>query len=441
MVPAILADNVKLSLVHLVSLLVVLATSIVIARHAGIDTFGLYLFVMSCVSLGTLILTGALDVAVLRHVPRYLGSDLSSQPEQLPHFVRWVALKFGRQLVLLLLVLALVIALAFGAAHVRSWPLSEQFDPLLIAICLALVVVLSCLALLRGFLQGFTARWATLPEQWLHPLLLLGLISSCVLLTSIRTVSQLVGYSLLASLVTLLVAALWSKRQAQQMGAVTLASAGQSPGMNVDDEANRWSAGLTAVIGLAAAQLVLGQGDVLVVGLLRGPIEVAFYGAVVQLLLVFSFGFVVVNRSFAPRYKQLFAIADLPAIARLSRWLMGLTLGSTAVLIVVFWSAAPCFLALFGEAYITKETLLVLRILLVTQLALGVAVLVSYLLVMAGREKQMAVIATMAAVVNLFLNLALVSRLGIVGAAAATAAALCLQSITAWWFARRLGLI
>ncbi len=436
-----MGDNVKRSLIHLVSLVVVLATSIVIARQVSIDSFGLYLFLMSCVSLGSLVLTGALDVALLRQVPRYLGYELSSQAAQLPGLLRWVAVKFGRQLVLLLLLVGLVTALAFGAAHVRLWPLSEQFHPLLVAMGLALVVMLSILALLRGFLHGLSVWWAALPEQWLYPMLLLGLITSGTLLNSLHTVTQLVGYSLLAALVTLIVAAFLSRRQAQRIGPIIHGSASKHQMLNTDEDSNRWSAGLKAVIGLAAAQWVLGQGDLLIVGLLRGPMDVALYGAVVQLLLVFSFGFAAVPMGFAPRYKQLFAVADLPAIAQFSRWLIGLMLGSSALLIVVFWFAAPRLLALFGEAYVTGDTLLVLRILLVTQLALVVAVMASYLWVIAGREKQMAVIATMAAVLNLVLNLALVSRLGIVGAAAATAAALCLQSLTAGWFARRLGLI
>lgn len=427
----------------------VVVTSIVIARHVSIDVFGLYLFVMSCVSLGSLILTGALDVALLRRVPRCVVADALSQSGQLFRLLRWATLKFGRQSIVLLLVLALVIVLAFGAAQVRDWPLSEQFDPLLIVISLVLVGVLSCIAIVRGFLQGLATRWATLPEQWLHPMLLLGLVTSSMLLSNIPTVTQLVGYSVLASLVALGVAALWSQHRAQYLvphlvqhpDQPIVDSATQNLVRSVDGEPSRWSAGLRAVFVLAAAQLVLAQSDLLILGLLRGPIDVGFYGAVVQLLLIFSFGLAATNAVFAPRFNQLLAKADLPAIARISRCLLSLALGITSILILVLWFSAPWLLGLFGEAYVTTDTLLAMRILLVTQLALAVAVLMSYLLVMAGRVKQAAVIATMAAAVNLVLNLALVSRLGLVGAAAATAAALCLHSLIAWWFARRLGLI
>lgn len=431
----------------------VVVTSIVIARHVSIDVFGLYLFVMSCVSLGSLILTGALDVALLRHVPRCVVADALSQSEKLFRLLRWATLKFGRQSIVLLLVLALVIVLAFGAAQVRDWPLSEQFDPLLIVVSLVLVGVLSCIAIVRGFLQGLATRWATLPEQWLHPMLVLGLVTSSMLLSNIPTVTQLVGYSVLASLVALGVAALWSQHRAQYLVSQLVPhlvqhpdepivdSATQNLVRNVDGEPSRWSAGLRAVFVLAAAQLVLAQGDLLILGLLRGPIDVGFYGAVVQLLLIFSFGLAATNAVFAPRFNQLLAKADLLAIARISRCLLGLALGVTSILILVLWFAAPWLLGLFGEAYVTTDTLLAMRILLVTQLALALAVLMSYLLVMAGRVKQAAVITTMAAAVNLVLNLALVSRLGLVGAAAATAAALCLHSLIAWWFARRLGLI
>lgn len=435
------ANRSKHLVTSLISLVAVLATSTVIARHVSLDVFGLYLFVVSCVCLGSLILTGALDVAILQHVPKYLGSKSAEQPEELRGFLRWVAQRFRRQGVVLLLVLALVVALAFGAAQIRGWPLSGQFDPLLIGVSMVLVGLLSCLALLRGFLQGLAAGWAMLPEQLLHPLLLLGLVAAGLQYSFLSTVPQLVGLSALASLLAIVGALFLLNRQGLKEVTPLFTSTPDSLVPNAELDSAQWSAGLKSAFVLAAAQLILGQGDVLVLGLLRGPTDTALYGAVVQLLLVFSFGFVAVHAAFASRYDLLFANADLVSIAQLSRWSLGLALGVALFLITALWLAAPWVLGLFGEVYVTENSLLVMRILLISQLALAVAVLVSYLLINAGRGKQVAVIAAMAAMVNLVLSLAFVSRLGMIGAAAATAVALVLQSITAWWFARRLGLI
>jgi O-antigen/teichoic acid export membrane protein len=100
----------------------------------------------------------------------------------------------------------------------------------------------------------------------------------------------------------------------------------------------------------------------------------------------------------------------------------------------IIWGKSFLNLA-FGSAFKTGYT--PLMILLVGQLINSGAGSVGLLLNMSGHERETARGMTIAAIINVVLNLLLIPRLGINGSAVATSISLIIWNVLLWWAVRK----
>ncbi len=178
---------------------------------------------------------------------------------------------------------------------------------------------------------------------------------------------------------------------------------------------------------ITAAQLLLSQTDVLMLGAMRNTTEAGVYAVASQLATLITFAIMAANTIVAPM------IAALHAQGRRAELQRVLTLSSRGVLayaipvVLVLVVAGRWILSLYGPAFVAGYVPLL--VLAVGQLAIAVCGSVGFLLTMTGHEGVATRAIGLSALVNVLLNLALIPRLGQTGAAIATAIATAMRSL------------
>jgi O-antigen/teichoic acid export membrane protein len=170
------------------------------------------------------------------------------------------------------------------------------------------------------------------------------------------------------------------------------------------------------------AQQVLQRLDIVLVAILRGPVDAAIYTAATRFLVVGQLGNQAISMAAQPQLSRLFGLED-----RLKAGAVYQT--TTAWLVVLTWplyllaiSFGPAVLSIFGHSYRTGSTVMVL---------LGGAMLlasccgqVDIVLTSTGRSALSLANGLLALAVNVGVDLVLIPRYGITGAAIGWAAAI-----------------
>ena len=180
--------------------------------------------------------------------------------------------------------------------------------------------------------------------------------------------------------------------------------------------------------GLAAlAQTTIQRVDIVLVAIMRGPAEAAIYTAATRFLVIGQFGNQAISMASQPRFTEMFASGDLRGANRVYQV-------TTAWLVLLTWpmyllavSFGPQILAVFGESYQSGASVMVI---------LGLAMLlltgcgqVDMVLVTTGRSSWSLANGLLAVTVNVGLDVLLIPRFGITGAAIGWAAAIVVANL------------
>jgi len=197
-----------------------------------------------------------------------------------------------------------------------------------------------------------------------------------------------------------------------------------------------WIVSALPLIFLGGVHIVNSQADILMLSWLTSDEEVGLYRVAAQMALFASFGLQAVNMVVAPRFARLHAMGRMQELERLMHRSGQVILGFNLLVALVFWLGGPLILRLFfGEEFVASY--LVLLILLGGQVINSLVGSVGYLLNMTGHERQTAYGMSVAAVVNIFLNVLLIPRFGMFGAAIATACSIVVWNILLWHAVRK----
>lgn len=175
------------------------------------------------------------------------------------------------------------------------------------------------------------------------------------------------------------------------------------------------------------AQIALQRLDIVLVAALRGPRDAAIYAAVTRFLVVGQLGSQAVSLAVQPTLAELLATKDLRSTKVLyqisTAWLIALTWPLYLLSAVL----APQLVGLFGSGYATGS-----RVIVVLAAAMLVATgcgMVDMLLTMAGKTSWNLGNVLLALSVNIALDLLLIPRYGVMGAAIAWAVAIVLNNL------------
>jgi O-antigen/teichoic acid export membrane protein len=173
--------------------------------------------------------------------------------------------------------------------------------------------------------------------------------------------------------------------------------------------------------------LMMRRADALLLGIWASSELVGVYNVAIRVAVLTSFTLGAVNSIIAPKFAALYAQGDLVSLERLVRGttrLLGFIATATAVPLLIF---TPFVLQLFGAEFVTGTT--ALRILILGQFVNIAAGPVGFLLLMSGYEKIQQNNVIVSAALNILLNLWLIPKYGIIGAATAATISLSLKNL------------
>ncbi len=179
-----------------------------------------------------------------------------------------------------------------------------------------------------------------------------------------------------------------------------------------------WLGGAAPLVLLAGLQIVNSRVDIIMLGVMRGAVDVAVYNVVSQGAMLASFILVAANGVLSPVVAKMYAQGERPRLQRLvtksSRAIFAATLPIVLVLILF---GRP-FLSLFGEQY--AGGYFALLVLLTGQILNTAFGAVGVLLTMTEHGGLAAKGAAVSVIVNIVLNAALIPLWGVEGAATAS---------------------
>jgi O-antigen/teichoic acid export membrane protein len=179
----------------------------------------------------------------------------------------------------------------------------------------------------------------------------------------------------------------------------------------------------------AIAQIALQRLDILLVAGMRGPAAAAVYTAATRFVVVGQLGNQAITYAVQPRLAGLVAVRDLDSARRLFRlstvWLVALTWPLFLGVAV----AAPLILDILGPGYHSGRTVMLL--LSAAMLVGSASGLVDIVLITLGKTRWNLADTAGAFAINVTLNLILIPRLGISGAALAWAVSIVAVNVTA----------
>ena len=175
------------------------------------------------------------------------------------------------------------------------------------------------------------------------------------------------------------------------------------------------------------AQTIIQRLDIVLVGILRGPAEAAIYTAATRFLVLGQFGNAAISLAAQPRLTELFSVGAYAGANRVYQ-------ATTAWLVVLTWPMyllsmifGPQILALFGHSYRAGYSVMII---LGASMLMGTACgQVDVVLTTTGRSTWSLINGLSAMTVNIILDLLLIPRYGITGAAIGWAGALAVQNL------------
>jgi O-antigen/teichoic acid export membrane protein len=174
--------------------------------------------------------------------------------------------------------------------------------------------------------------------------------------------------------------------------------------------------------------------DILIVGQLRPPEEVAVYFAAVKTLALVHFVYFAVRAALMPRFSQYFAAGDRLKFEGIVRDSLHWTFWPSIAAVLVLFVLGRPLLAMFGPSFTSGYPLLfIFSVGLLFRASIGPA---ESILTMAGEQRICAAVYAATFVVNLILNYTLIPRYGLAGAAIATATALFVETIAVYFAVR-----
>lgn len=393
--------------------------NVVLARSLGAEGYGHYSYALTWLLVLLLPAKLGLDGAALRFVPLYVVRE---EWGLLSGFLRTGTVAIAVSSTITMLAILVFVCILGGVSD--SGLRATLFAGLAMLPIHALAMFGS--SALRGLKQVLSSQ---IPLTILYPGVTLAGVGLLALLP-IQTTGATAMAVTCAAAVLCLGATAWSLRASMPI-AVGMAAAKQ--------RTEEWWLTSGPMLGMGLLQVSVAKTSILVLGIVAGTTEAGIYSAADRLATLLQFTLIAINSWAAPMIAELFGERRIPELQRMIhvavRGLMVVSIPLAAGLVALGEPALSLFGAEFSRGY------WVLVILCGGQLVSALAGPVGFLMTMTGHQGEAMWVEGVVASVNIALTIVLVRRMGIEGAAVATAVAMALRNvwmgILAW---RRIGI-
>lgn len=176
-------------------------------------------------------------------------------------------------------------------------------------------------------------------------------------------------------------------------------------------------------------QMIMTWTDTLMLGMFSPEKDVGIYSVVMKIAILPSFTLFAINSIAAPRFAELYAKGQMKELAIVARHSTKLIFWSSVPVMAVILAFPSFLLGIFGEEFMVGKLALIL--LLAGNFINSISGSVAYILMMTGREKIFQFILLAGAMINVGLNVMLIPRYGINGAAFASMVSLSFWNLAA----------
>lgn len=389
---------------HVLAKLLLLATSILLARWLGPVQFGIYASALAILLILKVPAQLGLPTLLVRLLPTYLARE---KPALLNGALRMSFMATLTMSLAVSLVAALVVSTF--ASH-----LSAQHAATLLW-ALAVLPLATALSLTSGILRGFHRIVSgQLAEIVIVPAALLVLL---VLWKFLRPAGWSQVFESDTAMIIRLAATAIALILAASMVFPTVRRAIIRSAPEYDYAT--WLRSVGPLLVLGGFTIINTQTDVLMLVAITGPESAGIYQAAARGAELVAFSLLVINGVVQPAISRLYALGERDELQRLitrsTRIAIALAL-PVAIVVGVF--SGPILRVVYGSEYIAGA--FALSLLCVAQLINVSAGLVGQILVMTGHEWDAALGVGLGALVNIVLNFILIPPWGLAGAAAAT---------------------
>ena len=375
--------------------------ALVLARVLGAGGYGAFANAMAWVSLLTIPATFGFGILVVRDTAIYRSQG------------KWALLKgllrFADRFVLMLSV-----ALAIVAAGVAGWMFSSPSQAMMrhtVWIALLLLPLFALYNLQEAATRGleYVIR-ARLPGMIVRPgLLLCGIVTLYFLWPGHLSAPVAMGVNVFAGIVALGLGFVFLRQLLPAEAKISTPKYTPRP----------WLKAAFPMLIYGGAQIVLGQTDIVMLGVMRGPREVGLYAAAHRLALLLVYVTIANETILAPIVSRLHAIDEIDRLQKIITKIVRLSSLIVFPIGLLFIFGGAKILIIFGHEFLAaKIALAILSCGRLLDVALGSGGLI---LSMLKHEHIVAIVFTITAVINIIFNALLIPHYGVEGAALASA--------------------
>lgn len=374
----------------------VLSLQVLLARMLGVKEYGIYSYVISWISIISLIGTLGFDTTLARFVPVYI------QQKQWSLFQGIVSYSFK-----LTLVYSVLVILFIAAVLLPSSGLSASNTTLLFALPLIALIVLTSvrIALLRSMKRYVAALF---PETILKPLLFISLVVIYYIYGVSLSSKEAVILHILVAFVSFIVASIYLKKIVHNKIRY------EEP---VYKKKSWLLTSLPALI-ISGSVYIISQADIIMLGFLMDYSDSGIYASSARLAELSIFFMAAVNFVIAPMISESYHKGDIDDLKILVLKGTRISFIFSFLVSLFFLSYGKIFLNLFGEEFIFGYKALL--ILIFGHLVNAASGPVGLLLTLTGNQISAAKIMSVCVVINLLLNFLFIPEFGLVGAALST---------------------
>jgi len=172
------------------------------------------------------------------------------------------------------------------------------------------------------------------------------------------------------------------------------------------------------IYGTSLSILFIMWMDKIILGIFRPESDVGIYTVALKIAMLTSISLLAVNSISAPKFAQFYGNDDMAALRRVAQQSTKLIFWSSAPVLILFLFFPSFFMGFFGKEFQAGANALLM--LTIGQFINAITGSVGYILQMTGRQKAFQNIMFVTVIVNLTLNIILIPRFGLNGAAFST---------------------